>query len=519
MNQPSRATNLIKAFTTLLPATIQLPFVWIKSLSNSRLLFQAKWSNYLGFDLNSSFNNLFYRTQWVNLNKYGTKGLSKEIGLGDYPLNKWFHLSVLSSYIFANSAATTMLFGTLLTFLSFIIFASVYNPFWVISITIAAILSSSVFAMAFYRQNYQILGWMLVPSAYFELHRGDMLPATIILFICAMFAMTPLILSSIPLISGIGMFFDFNAVFTLVPALILVFTYSFRPWSKNHSWDSIKQLGKLIGALDKKNVKYVRKSMKIDIFLIYFCTVNLVAFFLLKFIYGANFYPIIFVIIIGIVNERFIRIADFESVIMIQLIITLFIVVTQPPNLMTFLVIWLVFNYPLKSLGIKTNNKNGKNLRLKIMRPLDLSKTFTSVNALFQKMDSSRKVLMVFPNPDNTYEKLFNGFRSFAELPIYISNLNSMHIIPDWYLISETNYPGAKEFWCDNHVQLEKNFIELGRPYMLFFKWKKEEVNWNTRFKISSLGVNFLGKIDLANTLELNFELDEVDVPEIEIWG
>src|SRR3972149_4205653 len=44
---------------------------WVRSLWASRILLWGQWSRYHGFHAQNAINNLFYRTQWININRYG----------------------------------------------------------------------------------------------------------------------------------------------------------------------------------------------------------------------------------------------------------------------------------------------------------------------------------------------------------------------------------------------------------------------------------------------------------------
>ena len=47
----------------------RMPVAWAKSLWEARILLQGRWSRYMGFHPENAINNLFYRTQWINLDR------------------------------------------------------------------------------------------------------------------------------------------------------------------------------------------------------------------------------------------------------------------------------------------------------------------------------------------------------------------------------------------------------------------------------------------------------------------
>lgn len=67
----------------------------------------------MGFDPVNALNSFWYRTQWINISKYGRDGYSPVIGLGDYPISRWYQVSLFSSYLYAKAGAVTTLMGIL----------------------------------------------------------------------------------------------------------------------------------------------------------------------------------------------------------------------------------------------------------------------------------------------------------------------------------------------------------------------------------------------------------------------
>ena len=75
----------------------RMPIAWAKSLWEARILLNGQWHRYMGSNPQNAINSMFYRTQWINLDRYGRNGVSPILGLGQYPLKNRFHLSLLSS--------------------------------------------------------------------------------------------------------------------------------------------------------------------------------------------------------------------------------------------------------------------------------------------------------------------------------------------------------------------------------------------------------------------------------------
>ena len=61
----------------------RMPIAWAKSLWEARVLLDGRWSRYMGFHPQNAINSMFYRTQWINLDRYGRSQHSPVLGLGD----------------------------------------------------------------------------------------------------------------------------------------------------------------------------------------------------------------------------------------------------------------------------------------------------------------------------------------------------------------------------------------------------------------------------------------------------
>ena len=76
---------------------------------------------------------------------YGRNGQSPIVGLGKYKLNQWFHISIISSYLYSKAGALVMLLGTIIWSFSNLIWLTDDNYLWVSIITLSLIISSTSF--------------------------------------------------------------------------------------------------------------------------------------------------------------------------------------------------------------------------------------------------------------------------------------------------------------------------------------------------------------------------------------
>jgi hypothetical protein len=199
----------------------RMPIAWIKSLWEARILLRGHWSRYMGFHPNNAILCLFYRTQWINIDRYGHSGKSPVIGLGDYHLKNWFHLSVPASFIYASAGAVTTLVSTLVWVFSHLLWReSVESWWWLFSVVAVIFFSTTAYAMAFARQNYQMLGWMWLPLALYFSNESSYIIATFAWFAAGLAGITP-VFFAVPIVLSIALL-NQDAILVLVvfPSLL-----------------------------------------------------------------------------------------------------------------------------------------------------------------------------------------------------------------------------------------------------------------------------------------------------------
>ena len=91
---------------------------------------------------------------------------------------------------------------------------------------------------------------------------------------------------------------------------------------------------------------------------------------------------------------------------------------------------------------------------------------------------------MIFRDPVESYESIFNPFRNFIEPILYVSSIFEINTIPNWYFIAETNYPGSIDCWINNADDLRTVIRRFQYPDILEFQWENhsEESQYKTEF-------------------------------------
>lgn len=459
---------------------------WLKSLWNSRVLLYGQWSKYHGFHPRNAINCFFYKTQWLNLDRYGRCGISPVIGLGNYPLSKWFHLTMFSSCLYANAGAVVTLGGTLIWVLSHLVWLSVASWQWVAVVTLLLFFSSTTYAMAFVRQNYNILGWMWLPIGFYAVATNQYALAAFMWLLASFASFTAVVTVTIMLFFMTIFERDLFIGLTIVPALLKLF-FHFLPLLRTGGVvSSIFNTAKLIGLVSKKQTKYKRSSAILSHLNVYFIFLyGLACIFL--WIGTGNFprYPVI-AFIMFILNQIKFRFADEQSIVMFLSGIGAFTLMQYPRGgALIFSILFLLNPAPF-SLGVGCLKRGRGFFPIDALKPFDHSFLLFAMRKFLSPVEKGSRVLFAFNDPMDLYDSLFDGYRVILELPLFVASERGFSLFPDWYCIAETNYKNAPDCWGRTIEDVLRNTNQWGVKYTIIYTLDSAQLEdgWSKYFDI-----------------------------------
>ncbi len=491
----------IEIFLNDMVLNLIIPFAWFKTIYASRILLNGRWSNYMGFCPEHAINNLFYRIQYININKFGRNANSPILGLGNYPLKNWFHISLLSNYIFANAGAVVLLLGTLFFSASHFLWFSESNILWATGIIIILAFSSATYSMAFARMNYQIMGWMWLPSILFFIENDQLILSSFVLVGAAFAGITSIILITPFVLTLSYLKLDLLIACTLIPSYVVILSQVFGFLSYKDFVNTLKDIASLIGARSN-NVRYKRYGRKFNWTLLYFLSIYFLSLFLISYSAGELLVLPALAILIFVVNQVFIRIADIQSVIIVVISIFIFEAIQLNPNILTAISVFVVCNPVISVLGINRSS-NSKGLLDQITyKPFDHSQLELKLEDFLVKVPENNRIYFAFNDPGDLYDQLFDGYRSLHELPLLVAAKKNIHLFPDWWAVMQTNYIGAPQCWGKSPDEVYKNCS----------KWDTEfAIIYNEECKIDN---EWLNNFDLISTFNWN-EIDEDTLKDV----
>jgi hypothetical protein len=465
----------------------RLPCAWIRSLWAARVLINGRWSRYMGFHPHNSINSLFYRTQWINLDRYGRSHRSPILGLGDYPLKNWFHLSLPASYVYANAGAVTTLSCTIVWICSHLLWLDTFSPWWVLLVSVFLLLSSTAYAMAFARQNYQMLGWMFLPSALYFTLQGELVVASFAWLATGLSGLTPAFFA-VPIALTIALSQGNMLLSVVLTPLLIISVSRFLPLM--HSSDPFKavtQILKLIG-FTQKGVRYNYGMKNFGLMNTYFTSLYVAMGFLISYAQGHIVVLPFLGALVYLFNQRFFRVADEQSLIVIAASLFAISAIQAEPNWLTLLATWLAFN-PLGSfLSIQQLGKRGGDSSILINEPFDHTPLMVGVEYFLRAVQPGDKVYCAFDDPNGKYSNIFDGYRVIHELPLNIASQKSFHLFPDWWAVAQTNYIGAPQCWGRSVDDVVDNCRRWDANFSIIYKATGDQLDseWNNHFTLVS---------------------------------
>ncbi len=463
----------------------RMPIAWARSLWAARILLNGRWHRYMGFCPQNAINSLFYRTQWINIDRYGRNGVSPILGLGAYPLRNWFHLSLLASYIYANAGAVTTLLGTLFWVLSHLVWMDKAGPWWVIAVTGILFCSTTAYAMAFTRQNYQILGWMWLPLALYSVLSEHWMMATLAWVATGLVGITPFFFA-LPVLAVISAMNDsvypLLTVFPTIPLILLRFS-SFL--GTGGLFEAIASLARLIG-MTRQKVKYSREMNRWTLLTTYFFGLYLGSTIFVWWYLAEP--PILGLlgVVLFLLNQRFVRVADEQSLIILNASLWAILLFEQENQWILLAVFWIVVSPSGLFLSIQSVSKDRLEFDVAVNRPFDTDTLIDKVREFLAEVNPRDAVYFAFEDPENRYVNIFDGYRVIHELPLCVAAEKSIHLFPDWYAVQETNYSGAPDCWGNSLHKVLENCDRWGAKFAIVYgpTGSKLADQWQENFRL-----------------------------------
>lgn len=487
--------------TTLFTTPIRL----VQSLWNCRILSKGKWNDYNMFSAHPGINMLFYWTQSINIQRYGRNGVSEQLGLGNFPISKYFHLTSLSLRLYHKlGGSMTMIIGMFVWLAAHLLWLdlSEIGIVYGISVLFLCLISTTFYVNLFDRQNYNVLGWIFFPDGLFGILTGNYFLASIAWLGVAFGSFTAFYLSVWITLAVALLKLNWVVLLTLFPGLIKIATHFLPLIIKGNLRQNINDRAKAIGFRSK--AKYKRK-LGLGISGFYF--LGLWGMFCVAIYLWAHpvfdfavWQQVCFVglgPLFWLLNKRVSRFADEQSLYM--LFLSLFTAVMMLQNNIALLPFYWIAISPFPAwLGFPS--EPGVFDIVPKREPFFVRPLIDSAERFLHQVSSNSRILFAFDDPKGKYNNIFDGYRYLLELPLYVAACRKIHLFPDWYAVFETNYEGMPNFWGRDVEQVITNVDKWNVDFVIVYQESGAELNpkWEK---------NGFSKLNVFSWKELEVEL------------
>ena len=431
-------------------------------LSIAGALVGRKWFYLTGNTVHVALNNYFYRVQDVNLQRFGRYNDSQLVAGGDgFSLRNWFHTTPVSLRIFSFlGPVATLLLALIVWTGSWFYFAE--PSFLNIAVLVIAMCSTYYFVNFIDSQNYNVLGWMLLPLVLHFLFDQEYVMFGLLVFLGSFFSFTFTVVVSVIAFIMALYWLDPFIVVAFIPAAVKIAIPIFVSVFSGF----IKKMGGAVGVHDE--VKYKRSDKKINTVFIYIGILSVIfiaAYFLH---YGLDELLILQLVVFALfcINSTISRFADPQTLFILFLTVFCFSMMDKSagvlmlvPYILAINPYYYVFGYgPLQNPVFPVARE-----------PFDTRPLLGRIDDLMKQIDLGSRTLFLFNNPENQYDRLFDGCRGLMEPILYKFNKENQVIFPDWFYMYEYNKSSDTDliWWCGDDALVKESIVMFRVNYIL----------------------------------------------------
>ncbi len=471
------ALTRLAAFPLVLLVTN--PIRLARSVWKARILLNGRWSRYSGFRPLHAINFMFYWTLALNFDRFGRSGRSTCVSTGDFPVGKWWHISLTSIYMMWRIGSMLPILCMFAWLGSHLMWTSIEGASvaWIVLVMAVSFASSYFYGAAFVFQNYNVVGWLFMPVGLFGLVTENYWIAAASWFAAS--------LGSVTMIAVVGMLSMGWIVVSgsLLPGLVIlpaVAKFGTHFMFTKNVFESLGFLGSAIGLNGnvKSEVKYRYRRMSSRLYAVdsvYFVLSGSLLAFLCY--YSGNSevaWMVLMVVGIWILNAGIARFADQPSIYM-----AMFSVGTAAAiicNDWTVLgAYWLVISPLPRLIGAAGGSSN---LDLpESYGPFDINQVLQPADDFLKPVPKGNRVLLSVEDPNGEYYKVYDGYRVLYEVLFHAGSRSEVLVLPDWWAVFDNNKVGDPGFWGREVSEVQGNVAEWKADYVVVYQASGSELD------------------------------------------
>ena len=461
------------------------------SFKNSLSLTLVKnFNKYIHFNYNFLLISPFYWVRYLNILRYGLKGISPTLGFGNHKLNNYWFYNFLSQFLFYKTGYLFYIISsiTLLISLTFVLYSVQEDILYILGILLIFIGSKVFHKFTFVCQNYNALGWAFSPLFFYALQTQEYFYAGLSLLFISCLSFTTTIL-----ISPFALCFCFEQntylpLLSVIPTLIKIFILIVYSSGFTKIKNTILYIAKAIG-FTKKNTKYILDKDKFKRkHILYFHILFQIYIFCVT--YSVNYFFLLFTLLV-LANFYLARFCDEQSLDILSFIILFHYAVNQL-DLDFFIIILLFFLLNFSFIQIYDNSL--------IKKPISATPFLKAFESFFKPIQENSKVFLCFTDPQNKYENLFDKQRYLLDYPLYCATIRNIHLFPEYTTVCDSNFPNSPNIWADNPKDTQVLLEEYKTSYCIVSQSTESELS----VKWSKAGFSVVNIFDWGTFLNEN---------------
>lgn len=438
-------------------------YAMVMALKRSLVLFNGECEKYTHFNFNAAINMFYYWKIYDSIIKYGRFGVSPYVCDGEKSNGDYFFHTMPSLMIFRYAGAASILFSMAVWLGGFTLWlASGVSVFWLVILLALTLFSVSFYWNTFSAQNYNAIGFSVLPMCLFFLYNQQYIPFSLCLLLISFLSFTCAIIAIVYAFFHIVLGDHILNVGYLLPATIKIFSHLRIAMSAKEYRIMMLKLLRVLGAFHR-DVKYKRKNIEFKMSDVYIGLQWLGITVVIYLTHDVFAWPLVFGISVYLFNSCFVRFADGQTPILFGVTLALTAAI-QYESFWVAAAYWLLVS-PVPSFYSWTTGP--VSLMLPKVAPCDITPVLEDLKRFFSVARAGSKVLIVEGNPDGDYHKIFYGSRCFLESALYIAWTKSVHLFPDMHAVMHFNKEGDPEFWSDNVQQAMENVSRWQADYLL----------------------------------------------------
>lgn len=387
---------------------------------------------------------------------------------------------------------------------SHLLWAELVAPKIVVMVVLMLLVSSSWQAQTFLHQNYNALGWMLLPAGLLAISQGYWFAAALVWFGCSFLGFTTVIVAAaLCLFQGLSTGTP-QSFLCVLPALVKL-ALQILPALGSHGWANLLAVPRNIGLAG--GALYTRQEPKWSLRRLYYGTLYL-QFWMVAW-WTQNPWQHLFLggFLLFAVNSLVARFADDQSISLVLLSLASGAAV-QSCCPWLWLSFWLLAcPIPLLECGVYQATD-----RMPRLQPFAVEPLMAGMADFLGPVLPGQRVLMAFEDPKGDYGKLFDGYRPLLELPVYVATSRNIDCIPNWSSVLANNYEGAPDWWGREPEQVLARTRQWKADFVIHYQEAGSELSGQWK----ELGFEELGRFRWAEYPRVAQERPFVG--EVPVW-